>query len=71
METTSKLSNIQIELLKLYQNDISDNDLLVIKNFLSNYFANKASDQFEDFIRDNNFTTDEVNSWSKEHLRTI
>lgn len=68
MEYATKFSNLQIELLKLYQNNISEQDLLYIKKFLSNYFANKASEQFEDFILQNNISTEEVNNWSKEHL---
>ncbi|MBK6976808.1 MAG: hypothetical protein IPH28_06530 [Cytophagaceae bacterium] len=37
-----KLSNLQLELLKLYSEDISDDDLLVFKSFISRHFAEKA-----------------------------
>ena len=36
------LSNIQLELLKLYSTDINDNELIDIKDYLAKYFANKA-----------------------------
>lgn len=42
MQTTQKLSNLQLELLKLYANEVSDEDLLVFHNFISKYFAEKA-----------------------------
>jgi hypothetical protein len=42
MQTTHKFSNIQLELLKLYANDVSDEDLMVFHNFISKYFAEKA-----------------------------
>jgi hypothetical protein len=70
MESATKLSNLQLELLKLYQNNITEQDLIFIKIFLSNYFANKATEKFDEFILQNNITKDEVNNWSKEHLRT-
>ena len=36
------LSNIQMELLKLYSMDIDDNDLLHFKNYLAQFFINFA-----------------------------
>ena len=49
MELTSvhdnKLSNLQLELLKLFSYGVNDDDLKVIKNFLTKYFAEKAMDE--------------------------
>jgi len=42
MQTSQKFSNIQLELLKLYANDVSDEDMMVFHNFISKYFAEKA-----------------------------
>lgn len=36
------LSNVQLELLKIYSADILDNDLLELKRILAQYFAKKA-----------------------------
>ncbi len=36
------LSNIQKELLKLYSNNISDQELFEVKRLLSEYFAKKS-----------------------------
>ncbi len=35
-------SNIQLELLQLYQSNVDDNDLLAIKKLIADYFANNA-----------------------------
>ena len=43
--TSNKLSNLQLELLKIYSRDIKDNELLEIKEILARYFANKAMDE--------------------------
>jgi hypothetical protein len=43
--TASKpLSNIQAELLKLFADNVSDEDLLAVRRLIAQYFADKASD---------------------------
>ncbi len=37
------LSNMQVELLKLYANNISEENLYEVKLLLANYFAEKAT----------------------------
>ncbi len=36
------LSNVQLELLKVFSRNVSDEDLLKIRRFLTRYFADKA-----------------------------
>jgi len=36
------LSNVQIELLKLFNTNLSDTDLIELKNLLSGFYADKA-----------------------------
>ncbi|MEJ0101480.1 MAG: hypothetical protein WDO19_02495 [Bacteroidota bacterium] len=42
-----KLSNIQLEFLKIFFRNIRDEQLLEINGILSRYFADKTSDEFE------------------------
>jgi len=42
MSAAHPLSNLQQELLKIYGSDISEAELLHIKNYLARYFAGKA-----------------------------
>jgi hypothetical protein len=44
MENT-KLSNIQMELLKLYSRNIPDEELLEVKKILAEYFSRKAIEE--------------------------
>jgi hypothetical protein len=37
------LSNMQLQLLQLYSNNVSDDDLSQIKDLLAQYFAQKAT----------------------------
>ena len=45
LEVTQKLSNLQLELLKNYSNEVSDEDLKAIHLLMSKYFANKAIEE--------------------------
>jgi len=69
METSSKISNIQFELLKLYANNISDLDLVEIKKLLANYFAKKLDGAFDDFYDNNKLTPKDLQNWAYEHNR--
>lgn len=70
MPVENKISNLQIELLKLYSTDISESDLIEIKNILANYFANKLEQSFEEFYNNKNLTPKDLENWAYEHNRT-
>ena len=61
------LSNLQIELLKLYANNISENTLSDIKQILSTYFSTKLSSDMDRFIEQNNISSKDLESWANEH----
>lgn len=65
-----KLSNLQIELLKVFAYDLSDAQLLEIKALLSNYFAEKAADRMDQLWDERGWTADTMRQWGKEHMRT-
>lgn len=62
-------SNLQLELLKLYANGISDEQLVEIKWLLGKYFADKATAGMDSFIAEKGITPDQIVAHSKEHRR--
>ncbi|MCE2961568.1 MAG: hypothetical protein ACK5UE_13140 [Chitinophagales bacterium] len=48
-----KLSNLQLEILKLYQFKLDDNQLIDIKKILAKYFAEKATKEFDKLWEEN------------------
>ena len=68
-EQSSKLSNLQLELLKIFSRNISDRQLLEIKGILSRYFADKASDEFEKLAEERGWTAETYRQWASEHNR--
>jgi len=69
MKTQRVLSNLQLELLKLYANNISQQQLFEIKLMLANYFAQKASDAMDDIWVSQNLTEQTMIEWTHEHHR--
>lgn len=69
-EQSSKLSNLQLELLKIFSRNIPDEQLYEIKGILSRYFADKASDEFEKLAEKRGWTADTYRSWANEHNRS-
>lgn len=67
VQLSTPLSNLQLELLKLYIHNVSQEDLQQIKYLLARYFAQKASD-----LADKVWVEKELdaNNILQTHLRT-
>lgn len=63
------MSNLQVELLKLYSNNLNDTELLEIKLMLSKYFAKKATDAMDEVWEKQNLTEQDMINWTNEHNR--
>jgi len=70
MQNQPILSNIQIELLKLYSNGISDKQLLEIKWMLVQYFADKATEAMDKVWEEKKLTKEDMINWTNEHNRS-
>ena len=69
MPAVKPMSNIQLELLKLYANDIPDEQLYEIKLLLGRYFAAKATALMDDFMKEEGLTEKDMINWAHEHDR--
>ncbi len=65
----SSLSNVQIELLKLYSNDVKDEQLEEIKLLLGKYFAKKATEAMDEVWAEKNLSEQDMIKWANEHNR--
>ncbi|GAB3726794.1 hypothetical protein [Spirosoma lituiforme] len=70
MESKLPLSNIQLELLKVFSRNVPDDDLKEIKALISNYFAHKAAQLADDAWNEDNLSEETMNKWRQTHLRT-
>jgi hypothetical protein len=67
---TKPLSNLQLELLKVFSFDLEEQQLLEIKEILSDYFADKATQEMDALFAKNAWGEEKIEEWSKQHLRT-
>jgi hypothetical protein len=65
-----KLSNLQIELLKVFSRNLSDVQLLEIKQILANYFAQKATEEMDKIWDEKGWTNETMEGFLKEKMRT-
>lgn len=67
MQTTQQpLSNLQVELLKLYATGIPDEDLSSLKNVISQFLFEKARDRADEIWEKRGYNAETVNDWLKE-----
>ena len=63
------MSNLQLELLRLYGNGVSDESLREIKTILAKYFADKATDAMDVVWDEKDLTEQTMIDWTNEHNR--
>ncbi len=67
---TARLSNLQLELIKVFSYQVPDKQLLEIKDILAAYFADTLSKEMDKLWDENNWTDETMDSWLNEDLRT-
>ena len=65
----SGLSNLQKELLKLYANDIPEEQLHEVRLLLGRYFAEKATEAMDKVWEEKGLTEQDMRDWTNEHHR--
>jgi hypothetical protein len=65
----TKLSNLQMELLKLYSHNVSDEELKDIRKMLADYYGKKADEEMDRLWKENGWNQDTIEKWKKEHFR--
>lgn len=68
-QSKTGLSNMQLELLRLYGGDVSDETLAEIKTILARYFADKASDAMDEVWERQGIKPEDMTGWANEHNR--
>ena len=64
------LSNLQIELLRLYSQNVSEEDLLAIKRLPAKYFADRASDEMDALWEEQGWTNETMDKWLSDEDTT-
>lgn len=70
MVFAQKLTKLQIELIRLFDYPVPDNQIAEIKDLLAKYFAEVATREMDKLWDENEWNEETMKTWSKEHLRT-
>jgi len=70
MEAAKKLSNLQLELLKVFSFDLEEKQIIEIRDLLAKYFAEKATEEMDRLWDERGWSEQTIEEWSKEHMRT-
>jgi len=66
----AQFSNLQVELLKIYAQSISEAQLQQVKKLLGEFFANTATEAMDKYIAENQIDTETLQEWTNEHNRS-
>jgi len=70
MLATDKLTNLQHELLKMFHYNLSENQLIEVRELLSVYFAEKATSEMDKLWGQNKWDNNKMEEWASKHTRT-
>lgn len=60
------LTNLQLELLKLYSMELSEEQLKDVQRLLANYFAKEASDEMDRLWEERGWNEETMEAWLAE-----
>lgn len=60
------LTNVQVELLKLFSTDISEHELLELKDILAKFYAQKSIEYANKAWKEKDLTDKDMDDWLNE-----
>uniref|UniRef100_UPI004057183F hypothetical protein n=1 Tax=Candidatus Electronema sp. TaxID=2698783 RepID=UPI004057183F len=57
------LSNVQLELIKLYSTNLNEHELLEMKNILVHHFSQKAINEADDIWQEKGMSAQTMDDW--------
>lgn len=60
------LSNVQLELIKLYSTNLNEHELLELKNILVHHFSQKAINEADNVWKEKGMSAQTMDNWLNE-----
>ena len=70
MEAVKGLTNLQLELLKIFSIPLQEEQIKEIKMLLSQYFADKATEEMDRLWDEKGWSQETMEEWANEHMRS-
>ena len=68
--TNDKMTNLQLELLKMFKYDLSESQMGELREVLSDYFAKKVDAEMEKVCNEKEWSISTIESIANQHTRT-
>lgn len=65
-QASTKLSPLQLELLKIYSFNPTEEELRELKNLLAKFFANRFAEKVAKAAKEKNITDQDLDTWLEE-----
>ena len=69
MGAARKLTNLQLELLETFSFELTEEQLLEIRQMLIDYFADKVTSGMDQLFEQNHWGEEKIEEWAEEHMR--
>jgi hypothetical protein len=66
----NKMSNIQLEILKMFKYNLAESQLIELKEILAYYFMNKVDSEMDKVWNEKNWSNSTMESIANQHIRT-
>lgn len=70
ISANNKLTNLQLELLKIFKYNLNETQLVEVRELLSTYFAEKVDSGIEKVCNEKEWTISTIESLANQHTRT-
>lgn len=70
MTAQKKLTNLQLEMLKVFSRELPEKQLLEIRQLLAKYFAQKVDEEMDKLWEERGWTEETMHEWANEHMRS-
>jgi hypothetical protein len=67
---TGKFTQPQLELLRMFSKQFPEKVWVEIKDLLSKYFMDKATEEMNQLFEQQGWNEDKINEWATTHMRT-
>lgn len=67
---THSLTNLQLELLKVFSIELEEHQLLDVRDMLTRYFAESAANEMDKLWEERGWTDETMQTWLNESNRT-
>ena len=68
---SGKFTQAQLELLRMFSKQYPDKVWVEVKDLLSKYFMEKASEEMDNLFDQKEWGEEKIQEWGSEHMRTL